>query len=176
MAHISNISIKNELQNTIKANSNAGREINSTYVDLIDSIYHTEITNLTFTSGSGTQNFSPLRIPANSIIREYGVIITSTSTRDSSTLGFKIGTTTGGTDLATTDADGLQTANTSVGAGTGSFSVATLTTAANGAASIVATPGSIYRSTDTDVYVQITTSTGGIITGTASAYVTYVKL
>ena len=176
MAHISNLSIKNELQNTIKGNVDYGREVNSTYIDLIDSVYNTEVANLTFTSGSGTQTFPAIQIPANSIIREYGIIITSTSTRDNSTLGFKIGTTAGGTDLATTDADGLQTSATSIGVGTGSFSVAALTTAANGAASIVATPGSIYRSTGTDVYIQVTTSTGGISTGAASAYVTYVKL
>jgi hypothetical protein len=176
MAHITNLDLKNQLKDTLRGDSNYKNSVNSVNINLVDSIYTTEITSLTFTSGSGTQNFQALQIPANSIIREYGIIITSTSTRDSSTLGFKIGTTVGGTDLATTDADGLQTSNTSVGAGTGSFSVTALTTAANGAASIVATPGSIYRSTGTDVYIQITTNTGGIITGAASAYVTYVKL
>jgi hypothetical protein len=176
MAHITNLNLKSELKDTLRGDSNYRNSVNSTYIDLVDSIYNTEVTSLVFTSGSGTQTFSSLTVPANSIIKEYGIIITSQSGRDTSTLGFKIGTTAGGTDLATTSTNGLQGSATSIGAGTGSFSLTTLTTAANGASSITMTPGTIYRSTNTEIYVQISASIGNFTSGQASAYVSYVKL
>ena len=176
MAHISNSNLKDELKDTLIGDANYKNAANATNIDLVDSVYNTEVASLTFTSASGTQTFSALRVPAASIITEYGIIITSQSGRDNSTIGYRIGTTAGGTDLATTTTAGLQGSGTSIGAGTGSFSVAALTTAANGATSITATPGTIYRSAATDVFVQISASAGGFTTGQASAYVTYVKL
>jgi hypothetical protein len=176
MAHISKSNLNNELRDTLRGDSNSRNAVNATNIDFVDSVYNTEVTSLTFTSGSGTQTFSPLLVPANSIINEYGIIITSQSGRDSSTIGFRIGTTAGGTNLATTSTNGIQGSDTSIGAGTGSFSVAALTTAANGAASITITPGTLYRAEGTEIYMQISASTGGFTSGQASAYVTYVKL
>ena len=176
MAHITNLNLKDELKNSLKGDANYKRAAQATNIDLVDSVYSTEVASLTFTSGSGTQNFPSLRVPANSIIREYGILVTSQSGRDSSTIGFRIGTTSGGTDLVTTSTNGLQAAATSIGAGTGSFTITTLTTAANGAGSITITPGSVYRSANTDIFVQISASAGGFITGEAIAYVSYKKL
>jgi hypothetical protein len=176
MAHISNSSLKDELRDTLKGDSNYRSAANSANIDLVDSLYHTEVVSLTFTSASGTQTFPVLKLPASSIITEYGIMITSQSSRDSSLAGYRIGTTAGGTDLVTTSTNGLQGSGTVMNAGTGSFSVASLTTASNGGAIITATPGTLYRSAATDVFVQISASTGGFITGQASAYVTYVKL
>jgi hypothetical protein len=176
MAHITNLSLKDELKDTLNGDANYKKAAQAANIDLVDSIYHTEVANLTFTSGSGTQTFSALKVPAGSIIREYGILITSQSGRASSTVGFRIGTTSGGTDLATTSIDGLQGSGTTLGAGTGSFTVAALTTAANGSSSITIAPGSVYRSADTDVFVQISASAAGFASGQATAYVSYVKL
>jgi len=176
MAHITNLSLKDELKDTLNGDANYKRAAQAANIDLVDSVYNTEVTSLTFTSGSGTQTFPALAVPANSIIREYGIIITSQSGRDTSTLGFKIGTTAGGTDLVTTSTNGLQGSATSIGAGTGSFTVAALTTASNGAGSIIITPGTIYRPANTEIYVQISASTGNFTSGQASAYVSYKKL
>jgi|688.fasta_scaffold279417_3 hypothetical protein len=176
MAHISNSNLKDELRDTLKGDANYRSAANSANIDLVDSLYHTEVVSLTFTSASGTQTFPVLKLPASSIITEYGIMITSQSSRDSSLAGYRIGTTAGGTDLVTTSTNGIQGSGTVMNAGTGSFSVASLTTASNGGAIITATPGTLYRSAATDIYVQISASAGGFITGQASAYVTYVKL
>ena len=116
MAHISKSNLNNELRDTLRGDSNSRNAVNATNIDFVDSVYNTEVTSLTFTSGSGTQTFSPLLVPANSIINEYGIIITSQSGRDSSTIGFRIGTTAGGTNLATTSTNGIQGSGTSIGA------------------------------------------------------------
>jgi len=175
MAHISNSGLKDELRDTLKGDVNYKNLAQATNIDLVDSLYHTEVTSLTFTSASKTQTFPALRVPASSIITEYGIMITSQSSRDSSVAGYRIGTTAGGEDLATTSTNGLQGSGTVMNAGTGSFSVAALTTASNGGAIITPTPGTLYRSATTDIFIQISAS-APFITGQASAYVTYVKL
>ena len=95
MSHVTKNALKDDLNRTIQATSNAGTSIKTTYDNLVDSLYQVEVGHANTTSGSGVVNLSTVQ-PANTFLEDVIVICTSGVGFDAASLGVRIGTSVGG--------------------------------------------------------------------------------
>jgi len=120
---------------------------------------------ITATSGT-TWESGAMSIPANSIITDLGVVVTSALGLASGVLGTMFGSAAGGEQYAAEDNNSLSTAVTSLAAGKGVNTVATETTSMGGATAIVVVANSAYSASTRSVHGRLTagdTITGGTV-------------
>ncbi|MAG25190.1 hypothetical protein CMI47_06385 [Candidatus Pacearchaeota archaeon] len=114
------------------------------------------------TSGT-TWDSGAMAVPANSIITDLGVVVTSALGLASGVLGTMFGSSAGGEQYAAEDDNSLSTAVTSLAVGKGVNTVATETTSMGGATAIVVVADSAFSASARDVHGRLTA--GGTITG-----------
>jgi len=120
---------------------------------------------ITATSGT-TWSSGAMTVPANAIITDLGVIVTSALGLANGILGTKYGTEAAGAQLAAEDNNSLSTAVSSLAAGKGVNTVATETTSMGGATAIVVVADSAFSASGRDVHGTLTagdTITGGTV-------------
>ena len=127
------------------------------------------------TSGA-TFNSGAMTVPAGSIITDMGVVVTAAIAAASGVYGVRFGTAANGVQLAALDADGLESAGTSVAAGIGTAMDAVLQTALGGTAVVVMDAGDAYRSAATAVHGSVLSAGGSITAGDCTFWVKYVSI
>ena len=167
MSHVTKNALKVDLGRTIHSNAKGGDQIRTTYDNLIDSLYQVEVGHASTTSGSGVVNISTVQ-PANSFIEDVVIICTSAVNFDAASLGARIGTAVGGTQIlgnaANSDKnfDCLEPAAseaTTAGVGTSIHDKIRTSLAGNG--TIILTAGQVYTATERTIHTQVSMSTGG---------------
>jgi hypothetical protein len=176
MANVDPKGLAQSLTNLTRGDSSFVQKASVVHTNLVDSLYNFETTTGTPISASTSTTLPKITIPAKSVIIDYGVVVTETINGDTGTFGTKIGTTSGGGNLVTTDADNLETSAETVRAGTGSFIDPTITANLGGQISLTASNATQYVATETDVFVTITTTGGFDGDGEVTGIIKYIKL
>jgi len=175
MAKVTSENLIGKLINVSPAgDASKGTLYNAAITNLVDSIYNIDCTAATTLSGTSTE-IPALIIPANSIILNFGVVVTSAITLASGTVGTKIGTAADGAQLSAAAAASIASSGTSVAAGIGTHTAAHVNNALQGNAQLVNVAGTAYRAAKTDVHFTIT-ATGAISAGAVQCFVEYAKL
>ena len=138
---------------------------------------HTIGISVDFTADSALIDSGPLRIPANSLVTECTVLVTTTLKYATATLGVSFGTQAGGTELTgALDGDSLKTSSTSCVAGIGNSTNEELDTQLKGAANLTIAELAGEFTSATDIHGRIKASTGAFTEGTVSFIVSYITL
>ena len=176
MALLSKSSFLSELKASLYGVTDSNKRItaNSTYDNLADNLYTTEVSAVT-TLGETSTAIPALTVPAGAIIVDAGVVVTTDIAMASGTVGTKIGTAADGAQLSAADIDSIATTGTSVAAGVGTTTVAATTTALAGFATLVIVAGEAYREDKTEVHFTITSSAAATA-GAVKCFVKYLLL
>jgi hypothetical protein len=157
-------SLLSQLDNAILGGASvkgAIRPVNSNLVGSLMCSTYSNVVNTT--SGSGVVNI-PIVQPANTVIEDIIPICTSDTGHDSATLGFKVGTAEGGTQIVAAVTNAISGLGTSVTAGQGASIHSKITTSLQGSGSLTITPGEGYSAYERTIYAQVSGSTGGFDT------------
>jgi hypothetical protein len=126
---------------------------------------------------SGADYFSgAMTVPANSVITDLGVVVTTALAAGNGNWGFKFGDSADTADIAAEDPNGLATTATSVAVGIGTCMDAVHQTALGGAAVVVMDAGDAYRAAETDIHGTVTSAGGSITGGAVTFWVKYIQL
>jgi len=176
MSHVSSNTLKDSLKRTINAGANRKRAAESTFNNLVDSLYQVETAHANTTSGSGVVNLSVTQ-PANSYIEDIAVICTSAAAFDTAHIGTRVGTTVGGTQILNVS-HSLTGSTTAMTVGTGTSTVAKTQLALKGEAVLDLTAGQAYTATARTIYTQVSASTDGFTnnSGEFTVAVSYIQL
>ena len=175
---------KNQLSAQIKrANPGPDKRRRDGYNDamsnFVDSVYTVAANTGLTVSASGEVSIE-LTQPAKSYIEDVTVICTSgASIGASATVGFKLGTVASGEQVLAETAASIHAATTTVGAGTGSSTIAAISTSLDANASLGAIVlNSPFTSTERTLYATVATSTDAFDTNTGEfgVAVKYVQL
>jgi hypothetical protein len=112
------------------------------------------------TSGSNVVNI-PILQPANTVIEDIIPICTLDTGHNTATIGFKVGTAEGGTQIVAAVTNAIAGSGTSVTAGQGTSIHSKITTSLQGGAALTITPGAGYSDSERTIYAQVSGSTGG---------------
>ena len=175
MALLRKESLKNTLNRIVKASSTFRAVAENANQDLVDSVYCTVTSPQAVTLGSTSTAIPALTIPANCIIVDAGVIVTTAIAMSSGTVGTKIGTAADGAQLSAAAAASIATTGTSVDAGKGTAIIASTQASLAGNAAIALVGGQGYRSAETEVHFTIT-STAAVTAGAVKCYVKFQEL
>lgn len=164
MSHVTKNALKDDLNRTIQATSNAGTSIKNTYNNLVDSLYQVEVAHANTTSGSGVVNLSTVQ-PANTFLEDVIIICTSGVGFDAASLGARIGTAVGGTQIlepaAASNTCLEPGASEAITAGVGTSIHDKIRTSLAGNATITLKAGSVYTDTERTIHTQVSASAGG---------------
>jgi len=160
MSHVTKNALKDDLNRTIQATSNAGTSIKTTYDNLVDSLYQVEVGHANTTSGSGVVNLSTVQ-PANTFLEDVIVICTSGVGFDAASLGVRIGTSVGGGTIENLY-NALEPASSeAITAGIGTSIHGKIQASLAGQAALTLEPGTVYSATQRTIHTQVSASTGG---------------
>lgn len=169
------------LQSTVKKNlhfsSDADKRkvADAQYDEWIDNTHDTVRTAATTLSGTSTA-LPALIIPANSIIQDFGFVVTTAITCGTGTIGHKVGTAAGGAQLSAAAANSLAASGTSLAKGKGSHTTAHLKLSLGGNAQLVNVADTAYRENETEFHATITTSGSGFTAGAVICFLSYIRL
>jgi hypothetical protein len=136
----------------------------------------TIVRSVDFTAASANIDSGAMRIPANSVVTDVTVLVTTALAFATATVGVSFGTTVGGTQLTgALDVDSLIGTETDVVAGVGNSTSAELNTQLGGQAAIGFTASSGEVTTATDIHGRVIASAGAFTAGTVSFILTYVS-
>ena len=137
----------------------------------------TLVSSVDFTASSANIDSGAMTVPANSLVTECTVLVTTGLAYASATLGVSFGTSAGGTQLTgTLDADSLAGTATSLAAGFGNSTRSELNTQLGGNAAISFTANAGEFSSETSIHGRVAASTGAFTAGTVLFMVTYTSL
>lgn len=127
--------------------------------------------NVTYSADNDIRS-GAMRVPANSIITNIIVLVTTELTHGSGTTGTKVGTAANGDEIIAIVADSIQTAavNTAKGRGT------SITSSLGGNAAMVFKAGKAYVETATDIHITVDNSAGDMSAGAIQFVIEYIKL
>ena len=136
----------------------------------------TIVKSVDFTADSPNIDSGSMRIPANTLVTEVSVLVTTTLTFATATVGVSFGTQAGGTELTgSLNVDSLIGSNTTVSAGVGNSSGAELDAKLGGNEVTGFTASAGEFSSATDIHGRIKASTGAFTAGTVSFIVNYIS-
>jgi len=162
------------LNRVIKADKTLRVASESAQQDLIDSVYGT-ITSDIVSLGATSTAIPALTVPANCIILDAGVIVTTAIAMSSGKVGTKIGTAADGVELSAANDDTIATTGVAVAAGIGTNTTVHTQAALGGFEKILIVAGQAYRSAETEVHFTIT-STAAATAGAVKCFVRYQEL
>jgi hypothetical protein len=116
-----------------------------------------------------------MKVPAQSIITNITVIVTTQLTHSSGTTGTKVGTAADGAEIVAAVVDTIQTAAVNTAKGLGTSLNSALTTALQGNNAMTLVAGKAYVETDTELHITVDNS-AGISAGAIQFVVEYIKL
>ena len=160
MSHVTKNALKDDLNRTIQATSNAGTSIKNTYNNLVDSLYQVEVAHANTTSGSGVVNLSTVQ-PANTFLEDVIVICTSAVGFDAAALGVRIGTSVGDGTIENLPLALEPGSSETIAAGVGTSIHSKIQDSLGGNAPLILTAGTVYSATQRTIHTQVSASTGG---------------
>jgi hypothetical protein len=132
-------------------------------------------------SADGTGGFgdtSGIAIPANSLITEVGLVVTTAFTLSgAATLGATFGTAAAGEEIVADDADSIRASSgAALAVGKGNSSDTVTAAALGGATALALVADSVYSASARSVYGSVTISGNNITAGAVRFYVKYITV
>jgi hypothetical protein len=126
----------------------------------------------------GFGDTSGIAIPANSLITEVGLVVTTQFTvSTTSTLGATFGTAAAGEQIVADDADSIRGSSSgTLAVGKGTSSNSAIATSLGGAAALVVVADSAFSAAARTIFGSVTINTGNITAGAVRFYVKYITL
>ena len=119
---------------------------------------------------------SKLVIPANSIIRDVTVVVTTALAHDNGTIGLSVGTAAAGTQIIALDADSISGATATLAAGKGTSTKADISSGLGGAAALDLVADAAFSATARTLYPEVVPSAGAITAGKLRVLIEYMTL
>ena len=113
--------------------------------------------------------------PANSVLLNVHVLVSTALAAASSNIGLRIGTAAGGAELMTLDADSLVAGATSLAAGKGTSTEAEVATALGGAATAVIVADSGFSASERTIFPEVVASGGSITAGELQVFCEFLQ-
>lgn len=123
-------------------------------------------------SAGATISSGAIVIPANSLITAIHTVVTTTLTGAAGAVNIKAGNVAGGNQIAGAVNLGANLAGAV--AGRGNSTSAALTTALQGAATLVITAGQAYRNSETELHLTVTDAGGNLTAGAVQFTVEFI--
>ncbi len=162
MALTPKTNLKNNLNHIAVGDAAFKEVIKDSNTNLLDAVMCSTYSEIaTSTSASGIVNI-PFVQPANTILEDIVPICTTGVGHETSTVGFRVGTTVGGVDvIAAGSGDEFAAEGTSVAAGQGTSAQAHTQLSLQGGRKTVIVPGAGYTTTERTLHAQVSCSIAG---------------